>query len=218
MIIELVAVRRQAGGSMSRVDLHQTPHRRTLARRTSIVRPTLRASSAGSPEIRQRDLDRLIKRSRREQERNHWELLRERRPVPHGRPNPTDEAERIWHQEADKTSILRLLCGACPATRARPVVGQVFATPNGLLLVAIYAGPDSKRTGHYGNLRSFRTGQWITDSPRPFAARCGRCHRFYVDATGGIVAEVKDRLRRGEKGHWVVDQRYLCRTTEPPGL
>lgn len=83
---------------------------------------------------------------------------------------------------------------------------------HGLLLAAIYDGPDPKGTEASGSLRRFRTGQWLDGPPRTFAARCGRCGRLYVDATGGLVADVRDRVRRGER-RWVVDQRYLFGTT-----
>ncbi len=177
------------------------------------MRPAQRTSSARSPEGRQKDLDRLIKRSRREQERLQWEFLYERRraarPSP---PSPTEEATQIWHLQPDKTRVLRLLCGACPTKGPRPRVGAVYATPRGRLLVAIYDGPDPRGTEASGSLRRFWTGQWLDGPPQPFAARCGRCRRFCIDATGELVAEVKDRVRQGER-HLVVYQRYYPSTT-----
>ncbi len=159
-------------------------------------------------------LERLLKQARRDQERLQWEFLRERRSTrgQADRPNPTEEASRIWHQEPDKASVLKLLCGSCPAERARPRLGEVFATPHGLLLAAIYEGPNLRGTEASGSLRRFRTGQWLDLPPRTFAARCRRCGRLYLDATGTLVAEVRDRVRRRET-HWVVDERYRYATT-----
>ncbi len=224
---QAVAVDR-AFTATSVVTTHRYPGQRTLTSGESIVRRALHASPALSPADRQ-NRDQLIKRFRREQARLQWEFLQERRPAapPGCRPNPTEEATRIWHLEpTDKSKpmmLMKLLCGECPTTRARPPVGEVFATAHGSLLVAIYGGPNSKGTEWSGSLRRFRTGQWLDCPPRAFAARCGRCGRTCIDSTGRLVAEVRDRvdrIRQGEKDKklWVVDGRYYLRKMETPGL
>jgi hypothetical protein len=174
------------------------------------MRPATRTPEAQRQKAGREARDQLLKRARRGQERLQWESVP--RPTSKGRPNPTDEAARIRREEPDKTVVFKLLCGSCPPTRPRPVVGEIFGTSHGLLLAAIYDGPSLKGTEASGGLRSFRTGQWLNDPARPFAARCRRCSHVYIDPKGDVVATALDRLRLGEE-HWVVDPQYRVGTT-----
>jgi hypothetical protein len=174
------------------------------------MRPANRTPAAERQNAERKARDQLLKRARREQECLQWESLP--RPASKDRPNPTDEAARIQREEPDKTVVFKLLCGSCPSTKPRPAVGEIFATPYGLLLAAIYDGPSLKGTEASGGLQTFRTGQWLNGPVRPFAARCRRCSHFYVDPTGDIVAKAMDHVRLREK-HMVVDQRYRVGTT-----
>jgi hypothetical protein len=66
------------------------------------------------------DLDQLLKRALRRQERLQWEHVH--KPTSEGRPNPTDEAMRIWHiyREMTKRPMETLpgLASTRPATSA----------------------------------------------------------------------------------------------------
>jgi hypothetical protein len=178
------------------------------------MRSVQHKAATNTMDRQQKDLDQLIGRSLREHERRRWKFLYESRSTADsGRPDPTDEAIRIWYMELDKTNCtLRLLCGKCPNTRARPTVGRVHWTKYGLLLAGIYNGPNLKGTEASGSTRRFRMGQWLSDPPQTFVARCGRCGSLYVDVTGDLVAEVRVEVGAGEK-NLVVDPRYLYRTT-----
>lgn len=179
------------------------------------MRPQRRSVRDGAKD----GLDQLKRQWRRHQEHHQWKYLREHEPAPvSGRPRPTDEANRIRYEEPNLKPVMRLMCaGPAHEGRTRPMIGSVVAVAGyGLLLVGAYDGPDPRGTAASGSMRRFRTGMWL-DEPRAFAARCGRCGQVFADASGGLIAEVRDALGK-RRGNLVIDSRYAVPTTDTPGL